>query len=109
DQQKQRLFTSFDALWSLFLSVAADSPTGEKYFILDALDECQQDSRDLLLKGLCETFQHSDLGEYPSNVHILITSRPYLEIKELLQQFNNKDLSSFDMTEKDVEVFIERK
>src|SRR4029077_9425636 len=107
--QDQNLFTSFDALWDIFLSVANDPTTGEKYFIIDALDECQQDSQNLLLRRLCETFQHSDSAECPSNIHVLITSRPYPEIREELQQFSNKDLASFAMSQEDVEVFIRKK
>jgi hypothetical protein len=68
-----------------------------------------QDSRDLLLRGLCEAFQRSDSVECPSNIRVLITSRPYLEIKEELQQFSNKDLASFDMSKQDVEAFIQKR
>jgi NACHT domain len=107
--QKEKLFTSFDALWNVFLSIANDVASGEKYFIIDALDECQQDSRDPLLKALYDTFQPSNLGKYLPDIRILITSRPYPEIREELQQFNNKDLSSFDMAKRDVEVFIHKK
>jgi hypothetical protein len=106
--QKQKLFTSFDALWNVFLSAANDFASGEKYFIIDALDECQQE-RDLLLKALYDTFQPSGPGKSLPNIRILITSRPYPEIKEELQQFNNKDLSSFDRAKWDVEVFIREK
>jgi hypothetical protein len=40
DERGSKLFSSFDALWSLLMSMASDKATGRKYCIVDALDEC---------------------------------------------------------------------
>jgi DNA polymerase III delta prime subunit len=101
-----KLFTSFDALWEIFMTMVADENTGHKYCIIDALDECEPESREDLSKQLEETFQSPDCS---SNFRIIVTSRPYPEIRDSLQMFPNRDLASFAQREKDVELFIEQK
>ncbi|KAK2616717.1 hypothetical protein QQS21_000329 [Conoideocrella luteorostrata] len=100
------LFESFDALWEIFISAAADTHTGRKYCIIDALDECDQDSQKLLLYQLRRTFQCSEAQQ---NLRILVISRPYSEINEYLELFPNKDLASFPEAEQDINVFIEER
>jgi DNA polymerase III delta prime subunit len=107
EERKETLFKSFDALWALFIDIAKDKATGKKYFIIDALDECDQESREIFLKQLNQTFLHHNLDL--SNLHMLITSRPYPEIVEELGVFNNKELSSFDKSTQDIEMFIQQK
>ncbi|KAJ5881250.1 Pfs NACHT and Ankyrin domain protein [Penicillium subrubescens] len=100
------LFASFDALWEIFITMMADENTGRKYCIIDALDECDRESQDTLLQQLEETFRSPNVSP---NVRILVTSRPYPEIRESLQIFPNKDLASFPQRQKDVNIFIEEK
>ncbi|PTB63088.1 pfs domain-containing protein [Trichoderma citrinoviride] len=100
-----KLFESFDALWEIFMIVAADQSTGQKYCIIDALDECDQTSQEVLLRQLQETFD----GSRDMNIHILITSRPYSEIEEYLGQFPNTDLGTFPNAKQDIDVCIEEK
>jgi hypothetical protein len=50
------LFTSFDALWEIFMAMVADQNTGRKYCIIDALDECDRESQKTLSQQLEETF-----------------------------------------------------
>ncbi|CCF44110.1 hypothetical protein CH063_13615, partial [Colletotrichum higginsianum] len=93
------LFDSFDALWAIFMNVAADKHTGEKYCVVDALDECDRESQATLLQQLKETFQ----GQHaPPNVRILVTSRPYPEIRQHLGDFANKDLASYPEAKRDM-------
>jgi hypothetical protein len=100
------LFASFDALWEIFITMMADENTGRKYCIIDALDECDRESQDTLLQQLEETFKSPNVSP---NVRILVTSRPYPEIRESLQIFPNKDLASFPQRQKDMNIFIEEK
>ncbi|OTA01901.1 hypothetical protein A9Z42_0022420 [Trichoderma parareesei] len=100
-----KLFESFDALWEIFMTVAADQSTGHKYCIIDALDECDQMSQEVLLRQLQGTFD----GNLDANVHIMITSRPYAEIQEYLGQFPNTDMATFPNTDQDIEMCIEEK
>ncbi|KAK4068207.1 uncharacterized protein Triagg1_7450 [Trichoderma aggressivum f. europaeum] len=100
-ERKDQMFTSIDALWALFIAAAADQDTGRKYCIIDALDECDSDSQEVLLYHLQETFHYQDKA--PSNVRFLITSRPYPEIRECLQVFTNKDLATFYQMRQDID------
>ena len=106
NERKADLFKSFDALWTIFMAAAADQNMGRKYCIIDALDECEQESQKILLRQIQESFQS---GNVMSNIRILITSRPYSEIKEHLQGFLNKDLASFSETTHDIDRCIEER
>ncbi|PVH72154.1 hypothetical protein DL98DRAFT_433760 [Cadophora sp. DSE1049] len=94
------LFKLFDALRTIFMAVAADQNTGRKYCIIDALDECDQESQRTLLWQLRETFKDR---KTPSNARILVTSRPYPEIRQYLNPFANKDLASFPERQQDID------
>ncbi|ETS84294.1 hypothetical protein PFICI_02319 [Pestalotiopsis fici W106-1] len=101
DERGANVFTSFDAVWSMFIKAAADKKTGVKFCIIDALDECDAASQKTLLQQLEETFKDP---ESVRNVSFLITSRPYPEIREPLEQFaTNADLAAFPQVTKDIE------
>ncbi|OWT42418.1 Pfs, NACHT, and Ankyrin domain protein [Pochonia chlamydosporia 170] len=106
NERKTKLFDSFDALWTIFMAAAADQDTGKKYCIIDALDECDLESQKTLLQQLRETFQRPDA---PPNVRILVTSRPYPEIREYLDVFANKDLAAFPEAKQDIGICIEER
>ncbi|PWI65028.1 hypothetical protein PCL_07440 [Purpureocillium lilacinum] len=101
------LFTSFDALWAILMDIAADEISGRKYCIIDALDECDRESKEDLLKQLQQTFASRDSSRCGFNIRLLITSRPYPEISEFLGQFATMDIASFQELKRDVELFIE--
>ncbi|KAI0886271.1 uncharacterized protein GGS22DRAFT_187509 [Annulohypoxylon maeteangense] len=106
NERGAELFKSFDALWTIFMAAAADQSTGRKYCIIDALDECDRDSQEVLLHQIQETFQSRDIT---LDIRILITSRPYPEIRQYLKGFTNKDFASFPETKKDIDRCIEEK
>ncbi|RYP42870.1 hypothetical protein DL768_010174 [Monosporascus sp. mg162] len=106
NERGAKLFESFDALWTIFMAAVADQNTGRKYCIIDALDECDRESQKTLLRQFQETFRS---GNITSNIRILITSRPYSEIREYLGQFTNKDLGAFPETKRDIGRYIEEK
>ncbi|KAL6818859.1 hypothetical protein GGI42DRAFT_14446 [Trichoderma sp. SZMC 28013] len=100
------LFKSFDALWTIFMAAAADEKTGQKYCLIDAIDECDRESQNILLQQFQETFVNQTAS---SKIRILITSRPYSEIYEYLNEFANKDLASFPQAKKDIDLCIEER
>ncbi|KAF9776607.1 hypothetical protein IL306_005188 [Fusarium sp. DS 682] len=106
EKLKGELLEDFDALWAVFMDVAADQDTGRKYCIIDALDECDRESQVTLSRQLQKTFQSQNA---PQNIRILVTSRPYDEIREHLEDFVNKDLASFPAAKQDVDQCIEEK
>lgn len=75
---------SFSELWQTLLQVVDDKNAGEIVCLLDAIDECEDQSdqgRSQLLKALCTLY--GTAGSF--NVKFLITSRPYVEIHRGLQ------------------------
>jgi DNA polymerase III delta prime subunit len=104
-----RLFSSFDALWAVFIDIAKDGSSGRKYIIIDALDECDQESYEMLLRQLNLTFSKENFRQSMLYIHILITSRPYQEIREELEIYYHKDLASFDKAKEDIQIFINQK
>ena len=106
NERGAKVFESFDALWPIFTAAAGDKKTGRKYCIIDALDECDKESQETLLRQFEETFLAPDTA---SNIRILVTSRPYPEIREYLERFTNKDLASFPEVEQDIGRFIEER
>ncbi|KAM0637760.1 hypothetical protein ACHAQF_008397 [Verticillium nonalfalfae] len=109
EERNAQAFNSFDAVWAIFLKACADKATGRKYCLIDALDECEQDEQEMLLKQIEDTFGQARSGAGTLNVSLLITSRPYLEIRECLQNFPKKDLASFEESRQDIHKFVDEK
>ena len=78
----ERLKIEFEELWRLLMAAATDLEGSKIVCVLDALDECQQDDRDKLIRKLEEFYKasakHSRTG--PS-LKFLVTSRPYQQIE----------------------------
>jgi hypothetical protein len=55
-KQKEKLFTSFDALWATLIEIGRDATSGGKYCIIDALDECDRESQSILLRQISQAF-----------------------------------------------------
>ena len=110
DIQKARLFTKFDALWGLLIDLGRVSRGPEIYCIIDALDECEAHEQEVLLRQIEQSFG----GPHPEmlvscRVHILITSRPYPEIRGYLSLFTCVDLGSCQEITADLKTTIRHK
>ncbi|RYP36856.1 hypothetical protein DL767_003246 [Monosporascus sp. MG133] len=111
-KRKARSFHSSEAVWAMFITACADKATGPElnYVIFnDALDECEQDEQEMLLKQIEKTFGRDRSGGGGLNVSLLITSRLYLEIDGYLRRFPHEDLSSFGESRQDIDNFIDDK
>ncbi|KAK8068941.1 hypothetical protein PG994_005557 [Apiospora phragmitis] len=107
DERGPKLFTSFDAVWSMFIKAAGDERTGFKFCIIDALDECDAKSRVTLLQQLEEAFSSS---ETVKNFRVLVTSRPYPEVGNALNQFAAKaELARFPQAKQDIDYYLDEK
>ncbi|GAM41063.1 hypothetical protein TCE0_041f13896 [Talaromyces pinophilus] len=110
NERKDKLFGSFDALWTVLLDIAKSSDGMEFYYIIDALDECEPDSQKSLLEQIHQTFSSlNSKGSAPSNMHVLITSRPYHEIRRSLSIFRSKDLATYEAVASDLRKVIKEK
>lgn len=75
-----RLTSSFSWLWDLFIVISESTDAVEIICVLDALDECEPESRKVLIQHVntfCSSQRHSK-----SRIKFLVTSRPYLFIDE---------------------------
>ena len=94
------LSTTFPKLWSIFTAAATDPLAGNAVCVLDALDECDEQEQLELIKALEDFCLHQRSPSSASNVKILITSRPYFQIRrefdKLLQASDNIELAGND-------------
>lgn len=74
--QGPSMIQSFSSLWSILLRILKDPKAGFLYIILDALDECEDETRHQLLEAIFD-FLHSSRNS--SQVKFIITSRPFLQ------------------------------
>ncbi|KAL4910451.1 hypothetical protein BDW74DRAFT_52028 [Aspergillus multicolor] len=107
-ERKGALFTSFDALWSVLMNIGRDAASGDKYCIIDAIDECERESQEMLLAQINQAFKTPDLGNH-LGLHILLTSRPYPEIGRYLNHFNHQNLSKYPQVATDLNLLIKSK
>jgi hypothetical protein len=107
----KQIFSSFDALWLVIAEMAACETDTQIYCIIDALDECEPNSQTVLLEQIYRKFNNFDDLDYvlQAKMRILITSRPYHEIRQVLGSFMCKDLASFSEIATDLELMIQEK
>jgi hypothetical protein len=109
-ERKNKLSSSFDALWAVLMDICKNSNNLEIYYVIDALDECELDSQKILLGQINQTFNNlNSKHDYSLNMHILITSRPYHEIRQYLASFRCKDLATYKAVSKDLRTVIQQR
>lgn len=86
--RKDKLAKDFTVLWRIFVDILKDMRGTQVYFIIDAIDECEQSSRQDFLKSLSALFTIPDLGS-THNIKFLITSRPEHDIECALKSVGN--------------------
>lgn len=87
----QSLVESFASLWEIFVKIVSESRLGPVGIIVDAIDECEADTRKTFLQSIRQLVHESRTsGRRPRNcVKFLITSRP-----------SPQDLNLFDELQK---------
>ncbi|KAI9367173.1 hypothetical protein BJX61DRAFT_547746 [Aspergillus egyptiacus] len=100
---------SLDQLWSILMEIGCDSASGEKYCVIDALDECDYQSRKDLLGKIKETFKDRTSQDSRLKISFLIFSREHFEIRQKLRGFVSKDLASYPRMAEDLRAFIDNK
>ncbi|PLB50853.1 hypothetical protein P170DRAFT_316896, partial [Aspergillus steynii IBT 23096] len=66
------------ALWDILWNATNDPDAGSLVFVLDALDECNDEERADLIESLNRTFSNN--SQSPGKSKFLLTTRPYSEI-----------------------------
>ena len=100
EQNGPNLAKNTTALWRILEAATADPEAGTIILVLDALDECLQDERNM--KTLAQNIRrHFEYG--PRNLKILMTSRPYQNtvgsIQELEELYTNIRIYGEDESE----------
>ncbi|GFF33211.1 vegetative incompatibility protein HET-E-1, partial [Aspergillus udagawae] len=109
-ERKAKLFTSFDALWSILMDMGQDPSMSGTYCIVDALDECEPDDQWIILHEIDRSFSNSKPQHSSSNaMHFLITSRPYPEIRRYLSSFSHRDLSAYPAVTADLKTMVQER
>ena len=81
----------FERLWSILKEAAVDSKAGTIVCIIDALDECEESSRIVLLRYLDLLYNNSRANDRKDmKLKFLITSRPYYHIERDLRYLISK-------------------
>ena len=73
---------SFSGLWNDFVKAASSDPSASVVCVFDALDECHKGDRRSLITAMISWHRQNPVA----NLKFLITSRPYLDIKD---EFHN--------------------
>ena len=97
------LAQNFSELWRIMVECADSSDTGEVVCILDALDECEKNSREQLIHKLREFYckQHS---VFKSKLKFLITSRPYDVLEANFGEFPATNYLRFEGDDKSADI-----
>ena len=81
ENKNEKFLTDFDALWNIFLKTAEDPSSREIICVLDALDECKNDSREALIAKLVKLYRHrGSTSSRKPILKFLVTSRPEYSI-----------------------------
>lgn len=114
DIQGPNLASSFQSLWNIFLAITSDPILGPVHIVVDAIDECEAQTRDKFLNAVIELLQKpqkiDDIS--PRCIKIFMTSRPSLTNNYIFNGLLNSLLPleeyQGDLSE-DVKLVIERK
>ena len=95
----RQLINSFRELWSILMSVSSNPQAGEIIFVIDALDECQDEDRNQLIEEVKTAHLNKD-----HKVKFLMTSRPYGHIRSAFQSLERQSPTIHLNAEDEVEV-----
>jgi hypothetical protein len=82
----QKFAEEFQALWSIFMSAAADPECGNVICIVDGLDECEKLTQDQLIKSLVGFYSGLERQDTSVFLKFIVTSRPYTSIEKQFRE-----------------------
>ncbi|KAH6649379.1 hypothetical protein F5144DRAFT_634706 [Chaetomium tenue] len=86
----QNIVRSFTALWGLFKDIATDPKSGATIIIIDALDECEEDTRRSLLKAIKGFIQELERpAAEGQHVKFVLTSRPLEDVERMIDRVSD--------------------
>ncbi|KIH91045.1 ankyrin repeat-containing protein [Sporothrix brasiliensis 5110] len=101
----KRLAQDFLELWKILTSCAQSDDAGEIICVLDALDECEQQSRHELLDRLRQFYRDQQpTSAKASKLKFVITSRPYDDLEKQFAGFATANCIQFHGDDKSAEI-----
>ena len=88
----ERLKHDFDELWRILLAIAQDPRSNQLTWVVDGLDECEDQSRRYFLSQLVELYKQPT--KYSCRLKILISSRRYDSIHDSFEEL--KTIAEFE-------------
>ena len=109
DVQGPQFDQSFDQLWRIFVAVASDKRVGPINVIVDAIDECEQETREQFLQHVEKLVGNSrSSGLTTPCIKFLVTSRPLLGCDRYTTNIPPIELSQHHV-EQDLKLVIQNK
>lgn len=68
-------------MWRIFIDATTDSKAVSTFCVLDALDECREDDRRMLITMVSDYYRQRSSQDCESTLKFLITSRPYTSVE----------------------------
>ncbi|KAI0547961.1 hypothetical protein F4679DRAFT_341114 [Xylaria curta] len=97
EKNGKALATRFFELWDILLACATSPNAGEIVCVLDALDECKGDERNIIINKLKDFFSETgQASQRTCKLKFLITSRPYDTIERSIGSFLNSSCVRID-------------
>ncbi|KAI0542415.1 hypothetical protein GGR58DRAFT_496969 [Xylaria digitata] len=104
------MITQFFSLWYTLVSALCDRTCGNVFLILDALDECKDQERKLLIEALTNLCQDNSSPASKIKLKGILTSRPYAAIQRAFKGFRTIRIraeSNLDSIDDDVRAVID--
>lgn len=111
-KDKSSFTKDLEALWAVFRTSASRLHDRKIICVVDALDECSDESRDRFISQLVGSFSTSNSEKHAGNLKFLVTSRPWPSIesrfRNLLSIRLRGENESFSLS-RDVERVVEHR
>ncbi|KAF4630621.1 hypothetical protein G7Y89_g7518 [Cudoniella acicularis] len=108
DIQGPHFDQNFNELWRIFMAIASDKRIGPISIIIDAIDECEETTRERFLRDVAKFISQSRSPNQDTPcIKFLVTSRPFIG-----RQYTTNLLQidpSKDHVEQDLRLFIQSK
>jgi len=89
NKEGEKIQTLFSELWAILRASVTDPTAGNTICVLDALDECEESGRILLIDSLKQFHRNSGWNGTNGFVKFLVTSRPYQSIERKFRVLEN--------------------
>ena len=80
-----KLSNTFSELWKVLIKTAEDESAGHVICVLDALDECEAQSIQMVIDKIIDYYGHRSQHNSSAVLKFLVTSRPYSRVRSAFE------------------------